>query len=285
MPVLRAYRSEFRTDSRKVRALMSAVDVDERLNRLELPFNASGLDPYGISRKHLSIAFRGMSWSYHRYFRVRTRGIENVPPRGRAMLVCNHAGGIALDAALLMGACFFDMDPPRLAQGMAEKFLARMPFAAQWIAKTGHVTGLPEHAVRLLEDERLLMVFPEGARGTAKLFKERYSLVRFGTGFLRLALETRSPIIPVACLGTGAAIPTVANLYGVGRLVGVPYIPLTPYLLLAPLPVRIELRFGPALHFTGSGNEDDAFINAKVEQVKESIGKLISEGRSERESA
>jgi 1-acyl-sn-glycerol-3-phosphate acyltransferase len=42
------------------------------------------------------------------------------------------------------------------------------------------------------------MVFPEGARGTAKLYKERHSLVRFGTGFIRLALETRCPIIPFA---------------------------------------------------------------------------------------
>ena len=58
--------------------------------------------------------------------------------------------------------------------------------------------GLPEHAVRLLEDDRLLLVFPEGARGTAKLFKDRNSLVRFGTGFMRLALQTGTPIVPTA---------------------------------------------------------------------------------------
>ena len=264
---------------------MSVADIDERLNRLELPFNAQGLDPYGISRKHLRAAFRSAWWVYHSYFRVRTVGIENVPARGRAMLVCNHSGGVALDAALLVGACFFDMEPPRLAQGMVEKFLVRMPFATQWLGKTGQVAGLPEHAVRLLEDERLLMVFPEGARGTAKLFKERYSLVRFGTGFLRLALETRTPIVPIACIGAGAAIPTVANLYGLGRLMGVPYIPVTPYLLPTPLPVAIELRFGTPLHFEGSGNEDDTFINARVDEVKERIGELISEGRREREGA
>ncbi|HEY6558364.1 MAG TPA: lysophospholipid acyltransferase family protein [Polyangiaceae bacterium] len=272
-------------DSRNVRPAMSAADIDERLNRLELPFNAQGLDPYGISRKHLRVAVRSMSWWYHHYFRVRTVGIENVPARGRAMLVCNHSGGVALDAALLAGACFFDMNPPRLAQGMVEKFLGRLPFATQWLGKTGQFAGLPEHAIRLLEDERLLMVFPEGARGTAKLFKERYSLVRFGTGFVRLALETRAPIIPVACLGAGAAIPTVTNLYGLGRLMGVPYIPLTPYLLPTPLPVQIELRFAPALHFEGSGNEDDTFINARVDEVKERILELISEGRRERDSA
>ena len=92
---------------------MSAADIDERLNRLEIPFNAQGLDPYGISRKHLRVGFRYLSWLYRSYFRVRTVGIDNVPAAGRAMLVCNHSGGVALDAALLVGACFFDMDPPR----------------------------------------------------------------------------------------------------------------------------------------------------------------------------
>ena len=51
------------------------------------------------------------------------------------------------------------------------------------------------------------MVFPEGARGTAKLYRERYSLVDFGTGFMRLALQTRSPIVPVAILGTRRILP------------------------------------------------------------------------------
>jgi 1-acyl-sn-glycerol-3-phosphate acyltransferase len=260
----------------------SVREVDERIERLELPFNPKGLDPYGISREHLRLVFRGLWWVYHYYFRVRAFGIENVPSSGRAMIVCNHSGGYAIDAAMLVGACFFEMERPRLAQGMAEKFLTRLPFVAAWTSKTGHVAGLPEHAERLLEDERLLMIFPEGARGTAKLFKDRYSLVRFGTGFLRLALRTRSPIIPAAFLGGGEAVPTVANLYKLGRLMGVPYIPITPYLLPTPLPVRLHVRFGPALHFEGSGDEDDAFVESKVEQVKESIAGLISEGRKHR---
>lgn len=259
-----------------------AGDVRERIERLELPFNAHGLDPYGISKKHLQASFQRLWWFYRYYFRMRAIGIEHVPRSGRAMIVCNHSGGYALDAALLFGACFFEMEPPRLAQGMAEKFLMKLPFAAKWTNKTGHFVGLPEHAERLLADERLLMVFPEGARGTAKLHKERYSLVRFGTGFMRLALKMRTPIIPAGFLGGGDAVPTIANLYKIGRLFGVPYIPITPYLLPTPLPVRTEVRFAEALHFEGNGDEDDAFVEAKVEQVKASIERLLAEGRAER---
>src|SRR4030095_7790311 len=121
--------------------------------------------------------------------------------------------------------------PPRLAQGMAEKFLNQFPVASLWTSRTGQFTGLPEHAIRLLEDERLLMVFPEGARGTAKLYKQRHSLVEFGTGFIRLALKTGTPIVPLGFAGGGEAFPTVVNSYALGRLMGVPYLPVTPYLL------------------------------------------------------
>ena len=254
-------------------------EVDERLERLELPFNRAGIDPYGISKRHLRYFMRLLGFNYRHYFRAKVHGIEHIPKRGRAMIVCNHSGGFAIDAGMVAAACFFDLEPPRVAQGMAEKFLAKLPFAGEWTQKTGHFTGLPEHAARLLEDERLVMVFPEGVRGTAKLFNERYSLVRFGTGFLRLALETKTPVIPGAFLGGGEAVPTVANLYKLGKLVGAPYIPITPYLMAWPLPVNVELHFGEAMRFVGTGNEDDREVGLMVERVRQRVEELIESGR------
>ncbi|HZX96045.1 MAG TPA: 1-acyl-sn-glycerol-3-phosphate acyltransferase, partial [Myxococcales bacterium] len=202
-----------------------------------------------------------------------------IPKSGRAMLVGNHSGGIALDAAMVIAACFLELDPPRLAQGMAEKFINRFPFASTWTSRCGQLTGLPEHAQRLLEDDRLLMVFPEGARGTAKLWKDRFSLVEFGTGFLRLAQKTKSPIVPFAFLGGGDAIPTVGNLYKIGKLVGVPYLPVTPWLLPLPRPAKLSIHFGEPMRFDGDGNADDESTARAVGQVKERIGQLIERGR------
>jgi 1-acyl-sn-glycerol-3-phosphate acyltransferase len=147
-----------------------------------------------------------------------------------------------------------------------------------WAARCGHLTGLPEHAQRLLEDDRLLLVFPEGARGTAKLSKERNSLVEFGTGFVRLALRTKSPIVPFAFLGGGDAIPTVGNLYKLGKLLGVPYLPVTPWLVPLPRPAKLRIRFGEPMRLEGTGDEDDRAIQRHVDQVKERIAKLIGEG-------
>jgi 1-acyl-sn-glycerol-3-phosphate acyltransferase len=256
--------------------------VEARIHRLEIPFNANGVDPYGVSKKHLGIAFSALRFFYRRYFTVEVRGIENVPARGRAMLIGNHSGGIAIDGAMVLASMMFEMDPPRLAQGMVEKFMNRVPFASLWSNRCGQFTGLPEHAIRLLEDERLLMVFPEGARGTAKLYRERYSLVHFGTGFMRLAMKTRTPIVPLAFLGGGEAIPTISNAYTLGKLLGVPYIPVTPYLFAIPLPVHLEVHYGAPMRFEGTGDEDDEVIAANVGRVKNTIASMLDLGAKRR---
>lgn len=259
--------------------------IAARVDRLELPFDAFGMDPFGVSKRHLRIAAAPLAFLYRRYFRVRAGGIEHVPPRGRAMLVGNHSGGVAVDAAMVVASLFLEMEPPRLAHGMAEKFINRFPFASIWSSRTGQLTGLPEHAKRLLEDERLLLVFPEGARGTAKLYPERNSLVEFGTGFMRLALETRTPIIPFGFAGGGEAIPTVTNLVRLGRLLGVPYIPVTPYLVALPLPAQLAVEYGPPLVFEGTGEEDDEAVAGHVERVKEAIAGLVERADASRRGA
>jgi len=256
--------------------------IRERVRELEIPFNQHGIDPYGISRSHLVRAYTILRFFFERYFNVQVYGIEHVPPRGRAMLVGNHSGGVALDGAMVIASMFLKMNPPRLAQGMAEKFLNEVPFMSLWTSRTGQFTGLPEHANKLLEDERLLMVFPEGAKGTAKLYRERHSLVQFGTGFMRLAMKTRTPIVPFAFIGGGEAIPTVANAYSLGKLFGAPYIPITPYFFAVPLPVDLAVHYSEPMFFTGTGAEDDAVIQGYVDQVKSRITSLIEVGRRRR---
>ncbi|MFW5875271.1 MAG: lysophospholipid acyltransferase family protein [Myxococcota bacterium] len=258
-------------------------DVSARVDRLELPFSEHGIDPYGAHKGDLSRAFTLLKYIYRYYFNVQVYGIENVPARGGTMLVGNHSGGVAVDGMIVLASTFFEMEPPRLAQGMADKFLTKLPFSGQLLSRTGQFTGLPEHAARLLRDDRMLTVFPEGARGTAKLFPERDSLVRFGTGFMRLALETGKPIVPFAFVGGGEAVPTVTNLYALGKLMGVPYIPLTPWLLPLPKPCEFQLLFSEPMVFEGTGNEDDERIQTYVEQVKARIAKLIKQGRDLRE--
>jgi 1-acyl-sn-glycerol-3-phosphate acyltransferase len=257
-------------------------EVRERLDRLEIPFNPYGVDPYGISKDYLGPWFSAVKYLFRYYFSVESHGIENVPRHGRVMLVGNHSGGVAIDGMMVIASQFFEMEPPRLAQGMAEKFLNQMPFASQITSRLGHLTGLPEHAERLLADERMLMVFPEGARGTAKLYKERYSLVGFGTGFMRLAMKMNTPIVPFAFLGGGEAVPTISNAYALGKLLGVPYIPVTPWVVALPIPAKLEIYYSAPMRFEGTGAEEDDVVGGYVEQVKSRIAQLIDVGRKRR---
>lgn len=257
--------------------------VARRVDALELPFNRHGVDPYGIDKRELAQFFTLLGFFYRRYFNVEVFGVDHVPPRGRGMLVGNHSGGWAVDGLMILASMFYENDPPRLAQGMVEMFMQKLPFAAWFSHRIGQFAGLPQHAIRLLEDDRLLMVFPEGARGTAKLYRERDSLVSFGTGFVRLALETRSPIVPFAFVGGGEAIPTVTNLYRLGQKLGVPYVPITPYGLPVPLPVSLQILYGEPILLEGSPRDTDEVILGHVSRVRERIAHLIRQGRDLRE--
>ncbi len=257
-------------------------EVRERLERLEIPFNEYGVDPYGISKQYLGPSFTVLKFLFRHYFSVESHGIENVPAHGRVMLVGNHSGGVAIDGAMVHASQFLEMNPPRLAQGMVEKFLNKLPFLSQLSNRCGHLTGLPEHAERLLADERMLMVFPEGARGTAKLYKDRYSLVQFGTGFVRLAMKMKTPIVPFAFLGGGEAVPTIWNAVSIGKLLGVPYIPVTPWLLALPIPAKLEVYYSAPMVFEGSGTEEDEVVSEHVSRVRERIRALLEVGRRRR---
>ncbi len=256
-------------------------EVVDRVKRVQLQWGDHGIDPFGIDQNEIGHAYTILKFLYRSYFHVESFGLDHIPPKGRVMLVGNHSGGVAIDGAMVVASMFFELEPPRLAQAMADKFLNRIPYASQLTSRLGHFTGLPEHAERLLNDDRMLVVFPEGARGTAKLAKDADTLVRFGTGFVRLALETNTPIVPFGFVGGGDALPTVANISG--KMFGVPYIPVPRYGIPLPRPTTFQLLYGAPITLEGTGNENDAEIHGMVEQVRARVSWLIQQGRDLRE--
>ena len=179
---------------------------------------------------------------------------------------------------MIMTSLLLNDDAPRLGQGMAEYFLTRSPFMRPWLRRIGHLTGLPEHGEQLLHDERLVVVFPEGARGAGKLYKDRYKLVRFGTGFMRLALKTGAPIIPTAFIGGEETFPQLYHIKWLAKLVNGPFVPIAPQLVFFPLPVACQVYYGPPMHFEGDGSEPDHVIQQYIEEVRHSMEHLISAG-------
>jgi 1-acyl-sn-glycerol-3-phosphate acyltransferase len=198
------------------------------------------------------------------------------------LLIGNHSSQLAYDGTMVATAMLLDANPPRAVRAMIEKFFQLQPFVNVMMARTGQLTGLPQNCVRLLEDEHLILVFPEGARGGGKTVWHRYELMEFGQGFMRLALQTGSPIIPFGFVGGEETCPALVDVKPVAKILGMPYLPITPTVLPLPLPAKCSIHFGEPLRFEGTGNEEDAEILAKVDVVKQSVAALLERGLSER---
>src|SRR3989442_1716324 len=151
------------------------------------------------------------------WFPVEPQGIANIPP-GRVLLISNHAGQIALDAAMIACACLLEAEPPRVIRGMGEYWLPTVPWVNELMVRTGSVVGTRKNCIDLLENEEAVIAFPEGIRGMNKLIWERYQLQEFGQGFMRLALETHTPIVPIAVVGSEEQAPAIANVRSLARL-------------------------------------------------------------------
>jgi 1-acyl-sn-glycerol-3-phosphate acyltransferase len=270
---------------------LRALDAElaDRLAKAPLRLNRYGYDPYGFHPDTARRLLLPAALLYKYYFRVETHGIEQVPS-GRAILIANHSGQFGYDGAMLGMALLFEAKPPRIVRGMAEYLFFRVPFAGVSVARMGGMVGTPENCAHMLAEGECVMAFPEGARGANKPFRKRYQLQRFGTGFMRLALETGAPIVPVGIVGAEEQQPGFANLEDVGRRLRLPSLPITisqPWFGLPgaafALPTKYRLWFGAPMRFEGDAHDEDAAIERRVDQVKDALRELIARGLAERE--
>lgn len=258
-----------------------AGDRAKALATLRRPSNEFGVDRYGFDVDFLLAVMAPFIWLYKNYFRVETHGIEKVPP-GRVLLVSNHGGQLPIDGAMIGVSMLLEANPPRAVRSMTEKWAATLPYISTIFARSGQVVGTPENCRRLLEEGEAVMVFPEGVRGISKLWPQRYQLQDFGLGFMRLALETDSPVVPIAVIGAEEQAPALLNLKPLGKLIGFPALPVTVTPL--PLPTKYRIYFGDPLTFSGRPDEEDVELDKKVRVVKSAIQALLQQGLEERKN-
>jgi 1-acyl-sn-glycerol-3-phosphate acyltransferase len=272
-----------------VRELGRATDVVAKRLRGDYEEDEWGFDP-----EFADAAAPLLSFLYDRWWRVTATGTEHVPRDGRALLVANHAGVLPWDAAMMATAlrrAGLRRDPRFLVLDWA----FGLPWASVAIRRGGGVAASPYNALRLLEQDHLVMVFPEGAKGVGKPWSERYRLQRFGRGgFVELALRTGAPIVPCAVVGSEEIYPKLGEIPGVARLLGAPYMPITPTFPLLgpfgaiPLPSRWRIAFGPPIELGGLGPEDAedrATVLEVAEDVRGRIQAMVYENVIERQGA
>jgi 1-acyl-sn-glycerol-3-phosphate acyltransferase len=231
---------------------------------------------------------------YHQWFRCEVEGIENVPPSGGALLVSNHSGALPPDAPMIAKAIKEEHAHPRPLNITVEHFFKGYPGFSMLIPKIGCVAAHPDNVQRLLYDEQqLVLVFPEGRKGTEKLYKDRYRLRRFGRGgFVEAAMRARVPIVPVCVVGAEEAAPIFAHLTPLAKLSGLTYFPITPTFphfgllgMLGYLPAKFKIRFLEPFHFEAEGlQEDKSLVQTVAHEIRARIQENVWEMVKKRKS-
>lgn len=255
-------------------------EVERQMERLPASVGSFGYDPWGYHPDAAVFALALGKWLYDHYFRVISQGLEHVPAQGRVLIVANHSGQLPMDGVLIGTALATLAHGPRVPRSMVDRFFPTIPWLGNLLNAWGCVVGDPLNCGKMLEMEQAVIVFPEGVRGSGKLFRDRYQLQRFGRGFMQLAIQHRTPIVPVGVVGCEESMPSLANIAPLAKLLGLPYFPLTPSYL--PLPTRVRLNFGEPLRFDGPV-DDEAQVQSHVQQVRDVIDGLVKQGLEQRQ--
>jgi 1-acyl-sn-glycerol-3-phosphate acyltransferase len=291
---LRRLREGIESGSDPVSALAGAAGalpgdaqegIDRAARRLAGDYSE---DEWGFDEEFADALFPLLDFMYERWWRVKVDGIANVPSHGRALMVSNHAGIVPWDAIMIGSAIMKEHPLPRYPRFLVLNWAFDLPYISFTLRKVGAVVASPYNAIRLLEQDELVGVFPEGVKGAGKDFKDRYRLQRFGRGgFVEIALRTRSPIVPVAVVGSEEIHPKVGESSLLARATGAPYFPITPTfpllgpLGLVPLPSKWRIEFCepiPTEEYGPDAAEDRGLVFELSERVREVIQETLYQG-------
>src|SRR3954454_13316170 len=243
----------------------------------------SDVDEWGRSEHIRQLARRLYDPLYRSWFRVEWEGLEHIPRDGGALLVANHAGAIPADAPVIMHGIEQELQRP--VYGLAENLFRAIPVVGTMWSRLGGVAAHPDNAFRLLHDDhQLVLVFPEGTKGTGKTYRDRYKLHRFGrAGFVEIAMRSGVPVIPIAVVGNEEAMPIMFKSRRIAALLNVPYAPVTANMLaFGPLgagvyfPAKFRIRVLPPVHFGVTSNQE-RYPRAQVMDESERIRDTIQD--------
>jgi 1-acyl-sn-glycerol-3-phosphate acyltransferase len=280
-------------------ALARTPGIDElftglrrRVATLGMTERSGEVDEFGLDEVALRRARTLFSFLYERWWRVDLGGLENLPARGPLLLVANHSGVLPYDGLMLAHAIERDRKDLGRPRFTVADWLVTLPFVQPYLARLGGVRACRENVDRLLSSGRSVIVFPEGVKGAAKVFRDRYRLQRFGRGgVIRVALQSGVPLVPIGVVGAEEAHPILFKWIPPGR--PVPFVPVTPTFPLLgplgvlPLPSKWVIRIGAPIELAGLGPgaaRDELLLSRLTEDLRAEIQALVDAGLRERES-
>jgi len=267
--------------------------IQRRVSTFGMSERSGEVDEFGMDEIVVRRARPLFDLLYERYWRIELHGIDQIPDAGPCLFVANRSGLLPYDG-LMVSHAIWRMRPTMQPRFMVADWLITLPFVQPYLARLGGVRACRENAERLIRSREAILVFPEGQKGAAKVFRERYRLKRFGRGgVVRVALETRVPIIPIGIVGAEEAHPILFKWGTPARVVGLPFLPVTPTfpllgpLGLLPLPTKWVIRIGEPIsinHLAPDAARDELLISRMNEELRSEIQVLVDMGLSDRGS-
>ena len=306
---LRDLRREIRTRTGELRGPVSEAtgtlpaefdwlavlqELRRRLGSFGMVERSAEIDEFGMDAITLERTRLLLDFLMDRYFRVEVLGLDAVDPDVPNLLVSNHSGLLPYDGLMLSHAV--ERWHPRHARPrfLVADWLIPLPFAQPYLARLGGVRACRENADRLLRKGHSVIAFPEGAKGAAKVFAERYALKRFGRGgVIRAAVENRVPLVPVGIVGAEESNPILFKSYTPARVLGLPFLPVTPTfpwlgpLGLVPFPTKWVVKVGapiPLGDLEVGALDDELLLSRLTEELRGCIQDLIDDALERRES-
>ncbi|MBW2445707.1 MAG: acyltransferase family protein [Deltaproteobacteria bacterium] len=269
-------------------------ELRRRANAFGIAERSGEVDEFGADEVVLARAQPVFDFLQDRYWRVDVDGIENLPDEGPCVLVANRSGLLPYDGIMISHAIHRAHPAHPLPRFLVADWLITLPFMQPYLARIGGVRASRDNAERLLSRGHFVVAFPEGMKGAAKLFRDRYRLQRFGRGgVIRLARDTGAPLVPVAVVGAEEVHPVLFKAETMARSFGLPFVPVTPTFPLLgpagllPLPSKWTIRIGKPLALDGLGGdavEDELLISRLTEELRREIQTMVDDGVKTRPS-
>lgn len=221
------------------------------------PFDDFGMDPDYIAFYGRTL-FRFLSeW----YWRIEVAGTENIPPSGRALLAGTHRGFMPWDGVMALDLIVKRIG--RYPRFLIHPGLVKFPFLANFMTKLGGIIACQDNARRVLENDELLAVFPEGIQGAFVKYSHAYQIHDFHRdAFVKMALRHCAPIVPFVTVGSAEIFPILARIKSRRwtRYTEWPVFPITPTfpVIPIPLPSKWHTQFLEPLHIENEYAPEDA---------------------------
>jgi 1-acyl-sn-glycerol-3-phosphate acyltransferase len=283
-------------DRARIRKLCKALFPEDyqRLSGIRINDLGFGYDAFGLELESAMLACMMGHLLYEHWFRVESEGVERIPEDGPVLITPNHSGVIPIDGVMIGIDLVRKLKRPRIMRSVVYHFAGLLPYINTFFYRCGQVVGARQNFEELLKREELVTIFPEGAKGPYKGFRERYRLRPFNVGFVELSLAHRTPIVPTAVIGAEEQYPFMINFKPLARALNFPYFPVTPFfpllgpLGMMPLPSKYYIYYGEPFHLYREHPpetlKDPVKVRLLAAQVRERIEEMIREGLSRRKS-